>query len=79
MYKFNPLVDSFDDISTNDLEEKIVELQRKYFMTGNLQVQQQISAILDMYIEEARSRRAKSMKKDLENPESGLDNLINIS
>ena len=79
MYKFNPLVDSFDDISTNDLEEKIVELQRKYFMTGNLQVQEQISAILNMYIEEARSRRAKSMKKDMENPESGLDNLINIS
>lgn len=79
MHKFNPLVDSFDDISTNDLEEKIVELQRKYFMTANLQVQQQISAILDMYIEEAKSRRAKSMKKDLENPESGLDNLINIS
>ena len=79
MYKFNPLVDSFDDISTNDLEEKIVELQRKYFMTGNLQVQEQISAILNMYIEEARSRRAKSMKKDMENPDSGLDNLINIS
>ena len=79
MYKFNPLVDSFDDISTNDLEEKIVELQRKYFMTGNLQVQEQISAILNMYIEEARSRRAKSMKKDIENPDSGLDNLINIS
>ena len=79
MYKFNPLVDSFDDISTNDLEEKIVELQRKYFMTSNLQVQEQISAILNMYIEESRSRRAKSMKKDSENPESGLDNLINIS
>ena len=79
MYKFNPLVDSFDDISTNDLEEKIVELQRKYFMTDNLQVQEQISAILNMYIEEARSRRAKSMKKDIENPDSGLDNLINIS
>ena len=79
MHKFNPLVDSLDDISTNDIEEQIVELQRKYFMTANLQVQQQISAILDMYIEEAKSRRAKSMKKDLENPESGLDNLINIS
>ena len=79
MYKFNPLVDSFDDISTNDLEEKIVELQRKYFMTGNLQVQEQISAILNMYIEEAIKRRAKSMKKDIEYPESVLDNLIYIS
>ena len=76
---FNPLVDSFDNISTADLEAKIVGLQRKYFMTSNPQVHQQMSAILDMYIAEARGRRAKAMQKDIENPESGLDKLINIS
>jgi len=76
---FNPLVDSFNNISTTDLEAKIVDLQRKYFMTSNPQVHQQMSAILDMYITEARSRRATSMKKDMEDPESGLDKLINIS
>lgn len=76
---FNPLVDSFDKVSTAELEAKIVDLQRKYFMTSNPQVHQQMSAILDMYIAEARGRRASDMQKNAENSDSGLDKLINVS
>ena len=32
---FNPLVQSFEDITLPELEDKINELQRKYFMTSN--------------------------------------------
>jgi|TARA_B110000858_G_C17498996_1_gene335131 hypothetical protein len=77
---FNPLVDSFADLSDAEVENKSIELQRKYFMTNNPQVQEQISAILDMYQEENRARRAKSyLQQNEQNGESGLDSLINVS
>jgi hypothetical protein len=77
---FNPLVDSFTELSDAEVENKSIELQRKYFMTHNPQVQEQISAILDMYQEENRSRRAKQyMQQQEQNGEKGLDSLINIS
>jgi hypothetical protein len=77
---FNPLVDDFSVLSDSEVEEKISELSRKYFQSRNLQVQEQISVILEMFKDEARSRRAKSMlKNQQENGEEGLDNLIKVS
>lgn len=76
---FNPLVDSFEDISDSDLEAKTIELSRKYWMTKNPEVQSQISTILFMYQEELKTRRAKNFQKTQENDNSDLDNLINIS
>ena len=77
---FNPLVDSFAQLSDAEVENKTLELQRKYYMTHNPQVQMQIAAILDMYREEARARRAKQyLQQQEQNGEKGLDSLINIS
>jgi hypothetical protein len=77
---FNPLVDSFDKLSDAEVENKMLDLQRKYFMTPNPQVQMQISAMLDMYREESRARRAKAyLQQTQQNGKSGLDSLINIS
>lgn len=77
---FNPLVDSFSALSDNEVENKIVELQRKYFQTANPSLKEQISTILYMYTEEAHSRRAKAYQSQQDqNGESGLDNLINVS
>jgi hypothetical protein len=77
---FNPLVDSFARLSDVEVENKMLELQRKYYMTHNPQVQNQIAAILDMYREEARARRAKQYQQQQEkNGENGLDNLIKVS
>ena len=78
---FNPLVDSFDSLEDSEIDQKISELSRKYFQTKNPQLQQQVSVILEMYKQEARTRSAKEMQriKDEQNGESGLDNLINIS
>jgi hypothetical protein len=77
----NPLVDSLVDLTPIQLEEKIVDLQRKYFMTRNLQVQAQISNILDIYRDELRTRRAieYQRQKEQENGNNDLDSLINIS
>jgi len=75
---FNPLVDNFNQLSDAEVESKSIELQRKYFMTHNPQVQEQISAVLNMYQAELQSRRAISYQRQ-QNDEKGLDNLINVS
>lgn len=78
---FNPLVDSFSELKDAEIENKIVELQRKYFQAGaNPQLQQQVQAILEMYKLEMQDRRSKSLQKqNQENGDNSLDNLINIS
>jgi len=77
---FNPLVDNFDNLSDAEVEDKISELSRKYFISHNPQVQQQISVLIEMFKVELQSRRAKAKLKEQEqNGENGLDNLINIS
>jgi|TARA_R110000851_G_scaffold42132_1_gene104991 hypothetical protein len=77
---FNPLVDSFAELSDAEVENKTIDLQRKYFMTNNASVQMQMAAILEMYQEETRCRRANAYQKQNEqNGEKGLDKLININ
>jgi len=77
---FNPLVDSFDTITDSEIENKISELSRKYFISRNPQLQQQISTILEMYKQEMQSRQAKQkLKMQEQNGDNGLDNLININ
>ena len=77
----NPFVDNLSDISTGDLSDKINDLSKKYFMTKNPEVQNQIRAVLEMYRSEAVSRQAKESldQNKSENGENSLDNLINIS
>ena len=76
---FNPLVHSFDNLSDIELEEKILELNKKFWMTHNPQVKEQITAILDMYKAEMEGRRAKAKKINSQDGDISLDNLINIS
>ena len=75
---FNPLVHSFDNLSDIELEEKILELNKKFWMTHNPQVKEQITAILDMYKAEMEGRRKKP-KINSQDSDNSLDNLINIS
>jgi len=76
---FNPLVDSFDDLTDSEVDDKIQELSRKYWQTKNPSLQQQISTVLEMFKEEAATHRAKQLQKSQTDSESGLDNLINVS
>ena len=75
---FNPLVNSFDELSDNEVEEKILQLNRRFWMTQNPQVREQITAILDMYKVELEGRRARP-KINSQDDNNSLDNLINIS
>jgi|TARA_Y100000385_G_C12789116_1_gene506849 L-arabinose isomerase len=78
---FNPLVDNFNQLNDSEVEDKLTELARKYWMTRNPEVQQQITVLMDMYKIELTTRRAiqQQKQKDQDNGENSLDNLINIS
>lgn len=76
----NPLVDSLEDLSINELEEKIIVLQRRYFMTHNPGVQSQIQNFLEIYKQELQTRRQiEAERQRQQNGDNGLDNLINVS
>ena len=77
----NPLIDSLDHFTLQELEDKIADLQRKYFLTRNPQVQVQITNVLDIYKLELQDRRIKELQRQQsqDNDDNSLDNLINIS
>ena len=76
---FNHLVKDFAELTDTQVEEKVIELGRKYWMTNNPDLRVQISNVLEMYKEEARARRARAFQKSQQDDDKGLDNLINIS
>jgi hypothetical protein len=80
---FNPLVDNLSTITDTQLEEKVFELQRKYFLTRNPGLQAQIANILDIYRIELQTRRAKEAQRQQDqmrqNGGNDLDSLININ
>ncbi len=77
---FNPLATDFYDLSDKQLEEKLGELNRKYFMTRNPQVQMQMSVLIQQMREEVKSRHARAkVQENTDQDNKGLDNLINIS
>jgi len=75
----HPLVENLSNIKDAELENKISELTRKYFMTPNSGVKAQISSILDTYKEELGKRKAAEYDKMMNNRDKGLDKLININ
>lgn len=76
---FNPLVHDLAELSEQDLEQKTIELSRKFWQTQNPDVRMQIQTLLDMYRLELESRRAKQKIQNQDNDDNSLDNLINIS
>ena len=76
----HPHIGNLSSLSDNQLEEKILDLQKKYWTSNNEQIKSQIILLLDDYKYEADIRRARAAEKQRQdNGESGLDSLINIS
>jgi hypothetical protein len=78
----HPYVDNLDKLSINELEDKVIELQRKYFLTNNPSVQSQISVIIDIYKEQIQTRHRIDAQRQRDNQQDGdnsLDNLIKVS
>jgi hypothetical protein len=75
----HPLVNDLSGLKDAELEAKINDLTRKYFMSYNPGVQAQMVAVLDSYKEELDKRRRAEYDKMMNNRDKGLDKLINIS
>lgn len=78
---FNPLLEDLTQLTLAELDEKISSLSRKYWMTTNPSVQQQIAVTLDQLKQEARIKQAQqnTANNNGEKDDKDLDNLINIS
>jgi hypothetical protein len=79
---FNPLLENPSKLKDQDLENKILDLSRKYGIAmrlGQGGVAQQIVITLDAYRMEQQTRQIESMKTIQEKQKKqGLDDLINV-
>jgi hypothetical protein len=75
----HPLADDMSSLKDGELESKISDLTKKYFMTNNTGIKAQISTLLENYRNELSTRRSAEWKKMIENRDKGLDKLINVS
>lgn len=79
---FNPLLENPSKLKDQDLENKILDLSRKYQIAlrlGQGGLAQQIVLSLDTYKTELQRRQYESMKEIQEKQKKqGLDDLINV-
>lgn len=77
----HPGTGDLTNLTDNELEDKILQLNRYYFVATNDEVRQQIILLLDDYKLEMEARRleANRRQQEQENGNNGLDSLINIS
>lgn len=74
---FNPIVDNLSQFTDNELDERILDLSKKYSAAARLgkpELLTQISILVTMYKEE-RSMRYLEKKNQLDDD---LDQLINV-
>ena len=75
---FNPLAEDCQMLKDAEIEAKIQDLGRKYFMTQNSALKQQISVLLDFYRNELSERRQKQLEQVYQKRDKNLDKLVNV-
>lgn len=75
----HPLVNDLSDLKDIEIENKILDLSKKYYQTHNSNLQYQIRLLLDVYNEELKNRRNKLLQQQLENRNQELDKLIKVN
>ena len=76
---FNPLLDNLASLTEAELEARLSDLSRKYFMSSNPSVQEQLQTVIEQFKQELYVRQEQNRLKEQNNDENDLDNLINIS
>jgi len=76
---FSPFQKDLSEYTIPELENKIQELSKKYWISNNPDVQAQIATFLDIYKVELQVRLAKEAQKNATAGDDSLDNLINVS
>jgi hypothetical protein len=75
----HPLAGDISSLKDAEIESKISDLTKKYFMTTNTGIKAQIATLLENYRNELSTRRSAEWQKMIANRDKGLDKLINIS
>ena len=78
---FHPLLGNPTALKDAELESKILDLSKKYFMAARMGqggACQQINMALDVYKEEQSRRQQESMQALMKKQNRGLDDLINL-
>jgi hypothetical protein len=79
---FHPLMPDLKELKITDLESKISDLSKKYFISarsGNGAVCNQISMVLEQYRAELQQRSLEATAALLKNSNQDLDSLINVN
>jgi hypothetical protein len=79
---FHPLMESPVNLKDQDLENKILDLSKKYHIAARLGqggACQQIIMALEVYKSEQQRRHAQANKVIINQQEKGLDDLINVN
>ena len=74
----HPHAESFKELTDNQLEQKLYKLNGMYFMTDNQDVRQQMILLMDSIKIELEERQI-AKRKQMQNDDNDLDNLINVS
>ena len=75
---FHPLAEDYTKLTETEIESRIQDLNRKYFMAQNPQIKHQITVFIDIYKSELSVRREKSLKALYQKRDKDLDKLINV-
>jgi hypothetical protein len=74
----HPLVANLDQLKDSELESKVTDLTKKYFMTANTELKMQIANMLESYKEALHARRAAALERVMQNQDKSLDKLIKV-
>jgi len=78
---FHPLLDNPAKIKDQELENKILDLTKKYYTAASMgqgTICQQILLILEVFKEEQRKRQQIAMQDGMKKQNKDLDDLINV-
>jgi hypothetical protein len=78
-HNMHPLIGDLSTLKDSELENKMNDLTRKYFMSQNPDVRTQIAAVIDSYKEELSNRKQAEWQRMMADRNKSLDKLINVN
>ncbi len=79
MTAINPLIDNISNLKDAEVESKIQDLSKKYWIAKNPDLRMQIANLLEIYKEELSTRRAKAWEQQYQKRNKDLDDLIKVN
>lgn len=79
---YHPLISDPKKLKDSELEDKVLDLSKKYLIASRMgqgAVLSQILCALDMYKEELQKRRTESTNKVMKTQDKDFSDLINVN